>query len=133
MRLGLIVLLFAGLSGSALSQSFVNGSMDGSQGMNMLPLFWQSVPHTEPYCLALTAIEATVDMLDSLGPNVSGGIAGVPNSDNTFCSGLHAQTGVQYLWHEGIMQNVTGFTPGETYEIGFFQTVVKQQIGRAHV
>lgn len=121
-----LILLLILLCNNALSQVFVNGAMDGPEATDITPNFWQTVPYTETYCFALTATEATVDVLGATGPNVSGGIAGIPNSDFTFCSGLLAQTGSQYLWHEGIMQNVTGFTPGEEYEIGFYQAVVKQ-------
>lgn len=88
---------------------------------------WQDVPDTDPISMANTAPEATVDILDPTGPIFGGGVAGNPYSETTFCSGLYSTDGGAFLWPEGIMQTVTGFTIGNSYDISFFQSVVKQQ------
>ncbi len=108
-------------------QSFSNGDLNGSVNFVSVPTSWTQIPDTDPICQANAPAQATVDILDALGPNQVGGVAGNPQSGNTFCSGLHGSDNATSLWHEGIMQNVNGFTPGNQYSISFYQAVVKQQ------
>lgn len=108
-------------------QSFLNGDLNGSVNFVSVPTSWTQIPDTDPICQANTPPEATVDILDATGPNAIGGVAGNPFSGNTFCSGLHSTDGGAFLWHEGLMQTVNGFTVGNSYTINFNQTVVKQQ------
>lgn len=112
---------------SVNAQTFTNSELNGSVNFNSEPTGWNNVPDTDPNCLAFTAIEATVDLLDATGPNQVGGVAGIPYSGTTFCSGLQATDNGSYYWHEGIQQNVAGFTIGQVYTINFAQAVVKQQ------
>ncbi|NEQ49036.1 MAG: gliding motility-associated C-terminal domain-containing protein [Leptolyngbya sp. SIO3F4] len=98
--------------------------MSGPQvtASSMLPWNWQTVPATDPISEATTpGIHDTPDLTSLNGPVVSVGISGKPNTHPTFVSGLKS---IQH--HEGIMQTVSGFIPGDIYYIRFFQTVVKQ-------
>jgi len=121
----LLVLLLFSING--FSQAFVNSDLNGGVGFVSVPTSWQDVPDTDPISMANSAPEATVDILDPTGPSFGGGVAGNPYSGTTFCSGLHSTDGGAFLWHEGIMQTVTGFTIGNSYDISFYQAVVKQQ------
>ena len=108
------------------AQSFVNGDLEGIADYHSVPQGWHFIPYTDPICHAYTNVEATADIVDSAGPSVSGGIAGHAQSGNSFVSGLHSSIQPNYLWHEGIMQPVSGFAIGADYEISFYQTIVKQ-------
>ncbi len=109
-----------------MAQTFVNGDLEGTVDYVSVPPGWDFIPFTDLSCQATSTLEATVDVLDATGPSFSGGIAGIPNSGNTFVSGLHANSGAGQLWHEGLMQTVNGFTVGNNYTISIFQAVVKQ-------
>ena len=109
------------------AQAFVNGELAGSVCTACIPTSWQEIPFTDPFCQANSAVEATVEVCDATGPSLGGGINGNPFSGATMVSGLHATNGGASAWHEGIMQTVNGFTPGNEYSICFYQTVVKQQ------
>ena len=122
----LLFFTITSLSFKGTAQLFMNGDMNGIVDFVSIPTNWTFIPETDPVCQASTLQEATVDILDVTGPSLSGGVAGVPYSGGTFCSGLHAGSGGSYLWHEGIMQTVNGFTIGNSYDIGFYQAVVKQ-------
>jgi gliding motility-associated-like protein len=122
----LIVVLIVVIPSIGFGQAFVNGELNGSVSIGSIPNNWNSIPVSDPVCLATSAPEATVDILDATGPSLGGGIAGIPHSGNTFCSGLHAGFQPSYLWHEGIMQDVNGFAIGDVYEISFYQSIVKQ-------
>lgn len=116
-------------SSTLTAQSFVNGDLDGIVDFVSVPTGWMQVPFTDPAILASpTAVQATVDIADVNGPAAISGIAGIPQSGTTFCTALHAsiQTTSLTLWHEGIMQDISGFAIGATYEISLYQTVVKQ-------
>lgn len=117
--------LFLGITG-AWSQNFVNPDLNGIVCTSCNPTSWYMVPFNEPFCQATTAIVATVDLMDTGGPNQPGGMNGNPFSGATFCSGLHASNGTDTL-QEGIGQVVNGLTVGTTYQICFYQAVVKQQ------
>lgn len=111
----------------ATCQSFANGDLNGSVGFVSTPSSWSDIPDTDPISNANSTAEATVDILDATGPNAPGGVAANPYSGATLCSGLMASDGGAFFWHEGIQQNVSGFTPGNTYTVNFYQAVVKQQ------
>lgn len=100
--------------------------MEGYVGFTSIPNAWDSILWNNPNCQANNYAGATVDILDTAGPSLSGGVAGNPYSGNTFCSGLHATDGATMIWHEGIFQVVNGFAIGELYTISFYQSVVKQ-------
>lgn len=122
-----ITSLFIGISG-AWAQNFVNPDLNGIVCTNCTPTSWYQVPFTEPFCMATTALLATVDNFDMTGPNQPGGQNGNPFSGATFCSGLHADLGGgNGVLHEGLGQIVNGLTPGTTYSVCFYQAVVKQQ------
>ncbi|MDG1331518.1 MAG: gliding motility-associated C-terminal domain-containing protein [Crocinitomicaceae bacterium] len=128
--LHIFVLLLVSLQGNnARAQSFVNGDLDGIVNFDIAPTGWLQIPQTDPACQALpSALQATTDLVDSTGPNVTGGVAGIAQSGTTFTSGLHAgNTSSNLLWHEGIKQDVSGFVIGATYEISLYQTVLKQE------
>ncbi len=111
----------------SFAQTFTNGDLNGSVNFVSVPTGWTQIPDTDPICQANTPPEATVDILDATGPNQVGGVAGIPQSGGTFCSGLHSSDNGAFLWHEGLMQTVNGFTIGTQYSINFYQTVVQQQ------
>lgn len=123
----LLLILGSILSYTSFSQAFTNGELDGPTGIPAIPPSWQDVPDTDPASLALAPIQASVDVVDATGPNLGGGIAAAPFSGTACVSGLQATNGSTSYWHEGIMQTVNGFTPGNSYTICFYQAVVKQQ------
>jgi hypothetical protein len=111
----------------AHAQVFQNGGLEGIDSTSSLvPAGWQAIPHTDMVCNASYYWCATPDLTSADGPVVSAGIMGNPHSGMTFVSGLSCTTSPTDRWHEGIMQNVPGFIPGETYTIYFWQAVVKQ-------
>jgi len=124
----LIPIFFLFYSFLSISQTFVNGDLNGSTIVSSLtPNSWQQVPYTDPVSNATSAPQATSDLTSLTGPIISSGIIGNPYSGNTFTSGLHSySTPNNILFREGIMQTVSGFTPGNQYEIKFYQSVVKQ-------
>lgn len=108
------------------AQDFVNGDLEGSAptGLAQLPPGWQAVPDSDPVCLASSgSLGDTPDLTDINGPSVITGIFGNPYSGNTFVSGERSGGGV--VFQEGIMQQVSGFVPGEPYTIVLHQAVVK--------
>lgn len=125
-----VLLLLSGimLTSALFAQAFVNGELDGPIGAPSLPPSWQDVPDTDPNSMALSPIEATSDVFDATGPNLPGGMAATPFSGSSCVSGLLASStvGGNFFWHEGVMQTVNGFTPGDSYNICFYQAVVKQ-------
>lgn len=121
------ILLFLLSYSVGYGQAFLNSDLNGSVNFVSVPTNWQQIPDFDPICQANTPPEATIDILDGVGPNAIGGVAGLPFSGGTFCSGLHSTDGGAFLWHEGIMQTVAGFTIGNSYTVNFNQTVVKQQ------
>lgn len=123
----LILVQLTFLCANLNAQNFANPDLNGSVNFVSVPTSWVQIPDTDPICQANTPPEATVDILDATGPNAVGGVAGIPFSGNTFCSGLHSSDNGSFLWHEGIMQTVGGFTIGNVYDISFYQSVVKQQ------
>ena len=122
----IITLLFICLGFSSRAQSFVNGDLDGIVNFISVPTGWTQIPFTDPICQGISAPSATLDVADIIGPSATGGIAGIPQSGSTFCTGLHSSIQPTSLWHEGIMQDVSGFAIGATYEISLYQAVVKQ-------
>lgn len=116
------------MSTSVFSQNFINGDLEGPVGLgnwngSNLPS-WEFVPHTDPICETNNISMASPDVCSALGPDDVNGIFGLPQSGETFVSGSHA--GQFHIWHEGIMQNVSGFEIGKSYIISFYQSVVKQ-------
>ncbi len=104
-------------------QSFVNGDLEGVvSGTSVIPPGWLAVPYTDPVCFATDWYGATPDLMDLNGPQYDNGLMGNPHSGQTYVSGLHGFGS----HHEGLMQNVIGFTVGCSYTIGLYQTVSKQ-------
>jgi len=120
-------LLFS-LAHNTCAQNFTNNDLNGIiSGFTSLPTDWQAVPFTDINCQAMHWSTATPDLTDLSGPAPSTGIVGNPYSGITFLSGLHAASGSgATIYHEGIMQTVSGFNIGCYYSINFFQAVVKQ-------
>ena len=106
------------------AQNFINSDLNGTAGTNNLPTDWQFVPYDDPICLANVTGFDSPDVTDQFAPSSSTGIAGIAYSGNTFVSGLNSITSSYF--QEGIMQNVSGFIPGNQYEVNFYQSVVKQ-------
>jgi gliding motility-associated-like protein len=107
------------------AQNFVNPDLEGVEITSQAPTGWQMIPFGDPVCQAYIPAGCTPDITGPTGPVPSLGIWGMPNSGQTFVSGLH--TGWPgFIYHEGIMQDVSGLIPGEDYPIEFYQAVVKQ-------
>ena len=112
------------------SQSFYNGDLDGvrSNDLRELPFDWDKVPASDPVCTAHGSPGDSPDLLHSTGPSVSSGIYGNPYSGLTFLSGVRGSNGTEdWVFQEGIMQEVTGFNVDSVYNISFHQSVVKQK------
>lgn len=123
------LLFFVALSPYFLfCQNFVNGDLEGSISATTPPPGWQNVSYSAPYSQATSIPHATSDVCDISGPSLNAGVAGIPQSGNTFVSGLYSGDIITYnnMWHEGIYQQVSGFTPGCKYTVTFWQSVVKQ-------
>lgn len=112
------------------AQNFLNGDLEGMiTGSSTLPPSWQVVSHSDINCQADPG-GTTPDLTDSIQPNLSAGMIGNPYSGSTFVAGSHgigATSGTTF--HEGIMQNLTGFSIGTEYVITFYQSVVKTSQG----
>lgn len=108
---------------AANAQDFQNGDLDGTvAGLSSLPDLWPSVPYTDPACEATNAAAASPDLASATAPEPTLGVAGTPFSGATYVGGVHGAS-TNNFFHEGIMQEVSGFTPGELYTIGFHQSV----------
>jgi gliding motility-associated-like protein len=115
-------MLFLCFGGALPAQVLLNGDLVGdATEIGSLPHLWENVPYTDPVCQATEPLGATPD----LSPYPPFGIYGIPHSGPTFVSGLLLNSG-SLVWHEGIMQEVSGFTPDSTYTVHFYQAVVKQ-------
>ena len=112
------------------AQQFINSDLDGSVEIGIgstPPTFWQNIPYLDPNCQASAEYSATPDLTNINGPFKSLGVFGYPYSGLTFVSGGFAQNPTNdIIYHEGIMQNVSGFVIGERYSISFHQAVIKQ-------
>lgn len=112
--------------GRASAQDFLNNDLNGVVGSASLPTNWQNVPFTDVNCLASNTGVDTPDVTDATGPSVSNGVMGNPYSGPSFVSALFGGQVPGSFYHEGIMQEVSGFTVGGCYTVNFHQTVVKQ-------
>ena len=102
------------------AQQFENTDLDGKvNGFSSLPTGWTSVPASFPGCLASDpGITDTPDLADSLSPGASDGVIGYPYSGKTFLSALCSEGSYSSVfWHEGIQQEVSGFSAGTVYTI----------------
>ncbi len=95
-------------------------------GSGNLPTDWQNVPFTDVNCQASNVGVDTPDVTDETGPAAQNGVMGNPYSGSTFVSALFGGQAQGSFYHEGIMQEVSGFTVGNCYTVNFYQTVVKQ-------
>lgn len=92
------------VSGAAAEPVILNGGMDGNAGVGLSPANWM-------------VAQATPDVVDSNGPfNNTGNPWDLSPDGGTFAR----MNGVGNIQSEGISQNVTGFTAGESYEISFY-------------
>ena len=112
----------AGLA-TANAQLLTNGDLEGPFGSpDVLPTGWSQVPVTSP--ISNTQFFGGVGAADTtgtIGPNTTTGVAGIPQSGNSFVSGLEdLDTG-----HDGIMQTVS-LVGGASYSLSFYQAVVKE-------
>lgn len=110
---------------SIYSQTLLNGDLNGAVLPSSAPTSWAQVPFTDPVTQATGTPQATSDVTSTTGPAAGFGINGNPYSGSTFVSGLHLSS-ASSIWQEGIQQTVSGFSIGGTYEVTFYQAVVKQ-------
>ncbi|MFT5821202.1 MAG: gliding motility-associated-like protein [Crocinitomix sp.] len=106
------------------AQSFVNGDLEGVVALlefTVVPDDWFVVPFTDPACSSPDWIGATPDLCNPIAPLPLSGMAGIAQSGEHFVAGLYSPPG---FFHEGIMQEVSGFTIGEYYAVGFYQTPI---------
>jgi gliding motility-associated-like protein len=108
------------------AQNFSNGDLEGViTGTSTLPPSWQVVSYSDINCQADPG-GATPDLVSTTQPLVYAGMIGNPYSGNTFVGASHgvgANSGTTF--HEGIKQELTGFSIGTEYIITFYQSVVK--------
>jgi len=109
------------------SQTLVNGDLEDEPGFSIAPEGWLMVPHTDPNSEANFEETATPDIF-SFVESDPWGMSGYPYSGQTFVSGNYGGADSESTFHqEGIMQDVSDFTAGETYFIEFYQGVVKNE------
>ncbi len=120
--------LFLGIN-LAFTQNFINPDLDGTitGSPGDTADFWYHVPYTDINSIASSSFFDGPDLTDMTNPSPAVGLNGNPYSGPTFISGLISQYDAQNVFHEGIMQTVSGLTPGQTYTVNFYQTVVKQE------
>ncbi len=125
----IIAAMAAAIAPGAKGTDFINGDLDGLPAieLTMLPYSWQNVPDDDPVCQATNnSLGDTPDLTDMNGPSVFTGIYGNPYSGNSFVSGCWSQvSGTGTDFQEGIMQQLMGFVPGNTYTIVLHQATVK--------
>ncbi len=110
------------VTNETIAQAFVNGDLEGTVApyeAMVLPDDWLVVPWTDPACASPDWVGATPDLCNSIAPYPLSGSAGYAQSGEHFLAGLHCSP---TFFHEGIMQSVSGFTIGEYYAVGFYQT-----------
>jgi len=114
------------------AQQLVNGDLEGDININdpSLPDFWEQVPFSDINCEASNSNTSTADLTSTDAPAPNLGVIGTPFSGNTFISGGHASINDGTIYHEGIMQLVSGFTIGQEYTLSFYQTIVKSSFCR---
>lgn len=114
------------LSSSAIGQDLINGDLEGPiNGWSTLPPSWTAISWTDPNSLADSG-GATPDLLDPDEPgDTSNGIFATPYSGATCAGGTLGGEANSTFFHEGIQQNVTGLSIGETYNVTFYQAVVR--------
>lgn len=106
------------------AQSFVNGDLEGTiTGYSSLPDLWDNVPYTDVVCNAPNPSAATPDLITLDAPSAELGVYGIAYSGSTYVAGVAGRSDETNIFHEGIMQEVSGFTPGNEYAIAFHQTV----------
>lgn len=122
-----LIMVFLSLEALPIkAQEFVNGDLSGTiTGMSNLPMNWLSIPFNDVNCLANYPTTATPDLTSLTLPEPAFGIIGNPYSGTTFISGDLAKAS-STIWHEGIMQTVSGFIIGNSYPINFHQAIVKE-------
>lgn len=122
----LFMLCVCAIGGTSIrAQTFLNADLNGTVCISCAPNSWQQVPFGDPNSNSTSTAQSTSDVTGWTGPQASGGIMGNPYSGNSFTTGLTGQ-GFGLLWDEGIMQTVSGFVPGNNYEIHLYQAVIKQ-------
>lgn len=92
------------VSGAAAEPVIMNGDFNGSVGVDLAPDDWMKA-------------QATPDVVNAFGPfNNTGNPWDLSPNGGTFAR----MNGVGNEQSEGISQNVSGFTAGESYEISFY-------------
>ncbi len=126
----LLIAIFFSFTINSIGQNFFNPDLNGDTPINvsMLPYGWQNVPFDDFACQATSPSQATPDLAGLNGPNQLNGLNGNPYSGLTFISGTYGGAWGLFF-QEGIMQTVSGFNIGCSYNINFFQAVVKQSNG----
>ncbi len=107
-------------------QDFINGDLEGPPAtqLSQLPPGWQAVPDDDPVCQATDNSSGdTPDLTDMNGPSVFTGLFGNPYSGSSFVGGSRSSDMVAF--QEGIMQQVSGFVPGNTYTIVLHQATAR--------
>lgn len=93
-----------------------------------MPAGWQTIPYTDVNCLATSVGQDTPDLTNLTGPAAANGVMGNAYSGSTFMSGLMGGPAPSSFYHEGFMQEISGFIVGGCYSVNFHQTVVKQML-----
>ncbi len=122
-----LYILLSLLANNLSAQDFLNNDLNGVVAVASLPTNWQAVPFGDPNCQSTGVGQDTPDVTSLTGPNSANGLNGNPYSGTTFVSGLYGGMPF-FFFQEGIMQTVDGFNIGCSYNINFFQAVVKQTL-----
>lgn len=121
----LLVTIFPTVS---IAQDFINGGLeDEIEGFSSLPSPWVAVDYLDINCEA-DAAGTTPDLINSTQPgDAVNGVLGTPHSGSTCVAGSYGGTPGGTNFHEGIQQQVGGFTIGQEYILKFYQSVIKTQ------
>ena len=111
------------------SQSIQNSVLDAADYNKFTtPYNWVTVPANDPTNVG--TVVGTTDTPDMTGVNQKYpeiGVSGIPHSGDYFVSGALQFYSTQYIYHEGIMQQVHNLEIGKAYSVDFWQSVVKQK------
>lgn len=107
--------------------SIHNGGFEEMNSHEEFASKWEIVSHDFDHCEAQIEDLSTATILDSSGPSPAYGVAGKPQAGDRFASAILCQQD-ELVFHGGVTQTVDLPRLGVSYELSFFQAVVKHAI-----